>query len=136
MIKLRIGIVMLGSAVAGACAWSPPGMIGLSAAEVDQFEQITARRVRRCYHTPQVTSSARRIATRLRVRYGPDGSLLGLPILLSQSGVTEWNQAYAGQMAEAARTAVIRCAPVHIPPALAHFPVNEIDLLFSPLLHG
>ena len=136
MDRFGITIVMLAATFVPGCALTAPRTIRVAAADVRQFEEVTARRVRRCYHTPHVSSSARRIATKLRVRYGPDGSLLGMPELLSQSGVTEWNSAYAGQMAEAARTAVIRCAPIHIPPAMARFPVNEIDLLFSPLLRG
>jgi hypothetical protein len=96
------------------------------------FAAQAAEQVRHCYRTPPIARAGREIATRLRVRYAPDGSLIGLPIVVSQSGVTATNQAYASPMAEAARLAVIRCAPIHVPAAFAQYPWNEFDLLFSP----
>jgi hypothetical protein len=101
--------------------------------EIRDFELSTARQIRPCYRSPKITGAARTISTRLRVRYGPDGALLGLPELISQVGVTDTNRLYAQRMAEAARMAVIRCAPVRIPSAFAAYRINEIDLTFSPV---
>ena len=123
-------ILLLLPLPAAACA---PEAIRIAPAEIHSFELSTARQIQPCYRSPKITGAARTISTRLRVRYGPDGALIGLPELISQAGVTETNRLYAERMAEAARIAVIRCAPVHIPPAFAAYRVNEIDLLFSPV---
>ena len=86
--------------------------------------------------TSRIASSAPgnsgEIVTEIRVRYGPDGAVIGLPAVVAQRGVTPLNSSYAGRMAEAARLAVLRCAPIPIPPGLAEVPWHEIDLVFSP----
>jgi hypothetical protein len=123
-------ILLLFPLLAPACA---SDSIRIAPAEIRSFELSTARQIQPCYRSPKIIGAARTISTRLRVRYGRDGALIGPPELISQAGVTETNRLYAERMAEAARMAVIRCAPVRIPPALAAYPVNEIDLLFSPV---
>ncbi len=116
---------------AAACAGADS--VRIAPAEIRSFELNTARQIQPCYRSPKITGAARTISTRLRVRYGPDGSLIGPPELVEQVGVTDGNRLYAERMAEAARMAVIRCAPVRIPPAFAAHRVNEIDLTFSPV---
>src|ERR1044071_7551468 len=77
--------------------------IRIAPAEIEKFELATARQIRHCYRSPKITGAARTISTRLRVRYGPDGGLIGLPELVSQAGVTDNNRLYAERMADAAR---------------------------------
>jgi hypothetical protein len=95
-----------------------------------------AAQVKRCYRSPRVTSDGRRISTRIAVRYAPDGSVLGLPVLVSQSGVTPENQMYADDMAEAAIASVVRCSPLHLPPELYELGWNAFELTFSPAMRG
>ena len=116
---------------ATACAGSDS--VRIARAEVRSFELSTAKQIQPCYRSPKITGAARTISTTLRVRYGPDGTVIGLPEMVSQVGVTDGNRLYAERMAEAARIAVIRCAPVRIPPVFAAYRVNEIDLTFSPV---
>ena len=91
-----------------------------------------AAQVRRCYRTPRVTRPARQIATRLRVRLAPDGTVRAEPEVIAQHGVTPANQLFAPQMAEAAIQSVLRCAPLVLPPELYDVGWNEFDLTFSP----
>ena len=91
-----------------------------------------ADQVKRCYRAPKVASAGKQISTRLRVRLAADGTLAALPELVAQTGVTPDNQFYAGRMAEAASLAVVRCAPLRLPPELHGGGWNEIDLIFSP----
>src|SRR3569623_1503268 len=100
--------------LAAGCTAAPAPVV--SAAAAGQVLAAAAQQVRRCYRDPAAPSAARRIVTRLRVRYGPDGALIGLPLTVSQQGVTEANRAYAERMAEAASLAVIRCSPLRQPP--------------------
>ena len=95
------------------------------------FEQA-AMQVKRCYRAPRVPSAARQISTRLMLRLNADGSLAGLPTILEQTGVTAENQAYAGEMAEAASLAAIRCAPLRLPPDLYEALWSSFELKFSP----
>lgn len=104
---------------------APSPAVGLASAEV-------AGQVRRCYRSPRVPSEGRRIVTRLLVRYGPDGALIGLPVLVGQQGVTPEGLPYAGRMVEAAKQAVVRCSPIRLPAGLGTRPNKDFVLTFSP----
>ena len=121
---------MLVAALAGGCAPLPSPPAGH---EVDQALQSAARQVHRCYRAPRVSSAGRQIVTRLRVRLMPDGALAGLPILIGQSGVTPSNRTSAAPMAQAAVAAVMRCAPLRLPPDLYARGWSAFELTFSPL---
>ena len=102
--------------------------------EVRSVAAEAARQVRRCYRSPVVPTPARRIVTRLRVRFLPDGNVAGLPALVFQQNVTAETAPWAGRMAEAATGAVIRCAPYRLPAGLYRGGWDELDLTFSPRL--
>ncbi|HLL30443.1 MAG TPA: hypothetical protein VK403_05555 [Allosphingosinicella sp.] len=95
-----------------------------------------AEQVRRCYRAPRVPSAGRAIVTRLLARYGPDGVLVGLPLLVSQQGLTPESRAYAGRMTEAARLAIIHCSPIRLPPKLGKRRAVEFYLTFSPRMRA
>ena len=110
-----------------------PSVQAVSAAD-QRLSAAVANQVRRCYRSPRIPSTGRQIVTRLLVRYAPDGSLAGLPLLVSQQAVTPDNQAYAGRMAEAAKQAVVRCSPVNLPGEQGRARASEFYLTFSPQL--
>lgn len=85
-----------------------------------------------CYRSPKLNRSARQIVTVLRVSYTPDGRLANNPVLRTQSGLTDENAVYAGQMARAAIESVERCVPLRLPPELYKGGWDEFDLTFSP----
>lgn len=95
-----------------------------------------AAQVKRCYRPPRVIGDGRRIATRLVVRYAPDGQLIGVPEVVAQSGVTPANRIFADEMAEAAIASVLRCSPLRLPPELYQVGWNRFELTFSPVLRG
>jgi len=115
-----------------ACAAPQQQVRGPDPRLVARVTHDAAQQVKRCYRAPKVNRDARQIATRLRVRYGPDGELLGFPTILSQSSVTPANRPYATTMAQAAITAVINCSPVKLPPELYARGWDEFELTFSP----
>lgn len=119
------------AALGGGCASMPGSPQHI--ARVDEALTSASQQVRRCYRAPRVATDARQIVTRLRIRLTPEGQLAGLPILLRQSGVTASNEPYAGEMAEAAIAAVMRCAPLTLPRGLYANGWSEFDLTFSPL---
>jgi hypothetical protein len=120
----------LAAAIVAGCASSATG---------DRVDSVIANRlleqaaiqVKRCYRSPRVPSHARQIVTSLELRLNTDGTLAGLPLILSQEGVTPANRPYAARMAEAASLAVIKCAPLHLPPEFSAF-WDHIELKFSP----
>lgn len=127
------------AAVAGCAAPQMPsdivriGSDGTAAFRIETARSIesAAAQVRKCYRFPRVSHSGRQIVTRLRVRYAPDGTLAGIPTILSQSGVTPANRMYAEAMGQAAILSVIRCSPLNLPAELHARGWDEFDLTFS-----
>lgn len=101
-----------------------PGSLAASAAVAEQ--------VRRCYRAPRVPSSGRNIVTRLLARYTADGTLVGVPLLVSQQGLTNETEPYASRMAEAAKLAVLRCSRVRLPEEVGRRRGSDFLLTFSP----
>jgi hypothetical protein len=119
------------SALLPACSQSSTRIQAVSALAQRASAEV-ASQVRRCYRAPRIPSVGRTIVTRLLVRYGPDGVLEDLPVMVFQQGTGPQNQPYAGRMAEAARLAVIQCSPVRLPPELREHRGSEFYLTFSP----
>lgn len=130
-----LAVVMLAPALLGGCAtarssaWVEPELVARLTADA-------AAQIRRCYRTPKVIGDGKRITTRLHVRYAADGSVVGLPTVLSQSGVTPSNRLFADDMAQAAIASVVACSPLRFSPGLNQFGANVFELTFSPSLRG
>ena len=107
-----------------------------SAELVAKATSDAAAQVKRCYRSPKVFGTGRRISTKLAVRYAPDGNIIGGPTLVSQGGVTAENQMFADDMAAAAIESVVRCSPLHLPPELYAYGWSSFELTFSPVLRG
>jgi hypothetical protein len=103
-------------------------MAGLAAA--------IAAQVKPCYVVPAGGTDAQVIVTVLRLRFNPDGSVATPPAITEQSGVTAANQAYARQMGEAARRAVLRCSPLRLPADLYEGGWEDIEFVFNPRMMG
>ncbi|MGQ0560074.1 MAG: cell envelope integrity protein TolA [Sphingosinicella sp.] len=127
----RVAILL--ALVSAACTEAAPARP--SRAEVQRSISYAAQQVRRCYRAPRVSSEARQIVTRLRVRLTTDGQLAALPMVVSQNGGAPGLDRDSRLMAEAAIAAVIRCAPIALWPPL---PQSELTfmLTFSPLAMG
>jgi hypothetical protein len=127
---LRAAAPLAAFAAAGCTAL--PGPDRPDPLQVSAAIGAAADQVKRCYRPPKVAWAGKQIVTRLRVRFAPDGSLAGVPAVVGQTGVTPVNRPYASRMAEAASLAVIRCAPLRLPPDLYESGWDELDLTFSP----
>lgn len=126
---------LIALAALSACAGPPvPAPARSPAARLASAE--VAGQVRRCYRSPRVPSAGKRIVTRLLVRYGADGRLVGLPVLIGLEGITEESRPYAGRMTEAAKLAVVRCSPIRLPAPLGNKPTSVFFLTFSPQLRA
>ena len=146
-----IGLLLLAAALAGCNAGPRDGLTASRAvdrvtgtliarpkgprvdpAKVRAAIDSAAAQVKRCYRHPGVPSVGRSISTRVRLRLGPDGGLVDVPMIVTQTGVTPDNRLFAGRMAEAASQAVMRCAPLRLPAELHAGGWEEMDLTFSP----
>jgi hypothetical protein len=130
-----------GLALAACTTPTPTNMVYVmpkrpSAELVARVTADAAAQVKRCYRTPRVFGAGRRISTRLGVRYAADGSVIGVPTVLSQSGITPENAMFADDMAAAAVESVVRCSPLHLPPELYAMGWSSFELTFSPALRG
>ena len=132
MTGARSGLVAAAIALA-ACVHAPEPEVRVDPVIANAVLASAAAQVRRCYRSPGTSSASRRIITRLAVRLNADGSLAQLPVLLGQSGVDADNGAEAPRMAAAASLAVIRCAPLRLPPDQYALIWHSIELTFSPL---
>lgn len=107
-----------------ASAVSAQAMAGLAAA--------IAAQVKPCYSIPAGGTDAERIVTVLRLRFNQDGSVATAPAVVEHNGVTEANQPYVRQMDDAAKRAVLRCAPLRLPPQLYAGGWEDIVFNFRP----
>lgn len=112
----------------GACASLPHGRSN-PVVEAGALASA-AEQVRRCYRSPRIPSHGREIVTHVRVNYAGGGTIVGVPILLRQEGVTPGNRGYAAPMAEAAIASVLRCSPITLPAPMRADPW-QIDYRFS-----
>jgi len=135
--RLQAAIVLCPLALAGCVA--PPVIVAPQARPAGPDPQLVARavsdaadQIKGCYRSPRLNRLARQIVTVLHVSYTPEGNLATTPMINSQSGVTEENRIYSGQMARAAIEAVERCVPLRLPPELYKGGWDEFDLTFSP----
>ena len=102
-----------------------PAMNGLAAA--------IFRQIKPCYELGGLGgTSAVAITTLLDLHFNQDGSVAGLPQLVSQDGVNDSNRRYANQMVEISRRAVLRCAPLKLPPEMYDGGWQHIQLNFKP----
>lgn len=91
------------------------------------------RQIQPCYDLGGLGGTpAMQITTVLQLRFNQDGSVAGTPQLVEQQGVDDGNRAYAKQMVEVSRRAVLRCAPLKLPAELYAGGWENIVLNFVP----
>jgi hypothetical protein len=104
----------------------------ISALQLSSIGAQIVAQIKPCYEVPSGGVDVSRIRTTLDLRLNKDGSLASAPTLVEQTGVNSDNRAYAQNMAEAARRAVQRCAPLHLPAELYKGGWDHIQPTFTP----
>jgi hypothetical protein len=93
---------------------------------------LIAAKVKPCYNPPAGGAEAGTIVTTLSIRMRRDGTVASVTAG-DQSGVNGQNAAYARQMADAARRAVLRCSPITgLPADLYEGGWDDFDFRFRP----
>jgi outer membrane biosynthesis protein TonB len=106
-----------------AAAISPLAMNGLAA--------LLQKQVLPCYNPPVGGTDIASITTLLSLKMKRDGSVASVRIG-EQTGINDQNRPYARQMADAARRAVLRCAPFKLPVELYEGGWDDFDYRFHP----
>lgn len=110
-----------------------PRQAKLSAIQAATLEQAIRAQIAPCWNPPIGGADVAEMTAVLKIRLNQDGTVAGPPEFVSQTGATAGNQAYARAFVETARRAVLRCAPLRLPPDL--FPYwREFELNFDPRL--
>ena len=117
-----------GKAEKPRAAVSSRNMAGLVQAIRDQ--------VKPCYVIPTGGEGSDSIQTVLRLRFRQDGAVATPPAVVEQNGLTAANRSYAKQMSDAAKRAVLRCAPLKLPPDLYDGGWEDIEFVFNPRAMG
>ena len=109
-----------------------PRASAVSAQSMNGLIALIAAKVKPCYNPPAGGADSGSITTVLSIRMNKDGSVASVTPG-AQSGVNGSNQAYARQMADAARRAVLRCSPVTgLPAELYRGGWDDFDFRFRP----
>ena len=109
-----------------------PRASAVSARSMSGLVGLIAARVKPCYNPPAGGADAGSITTTLSIRMNKDGTVASVTPG-AQSGVNGSNSAYAKQMADAARRAVLRCSPITgLPPELYDGGWDDFDFRFKP----
>jgi hypothetical protein len=106
-----------------AATISPLAMNGLAA--------LLLQQVKPCYNPPEGGADTASIATVLNLKMKRDGSVASAEIG-EQTGINDQNRAYARQMADAARRAVLRCSPFKLPAELYDGGWDDFAFRFRP----
>jgi outer membrane biosynthesis protein TonB len=109
-----------------------PRAAAVSAASMNGLIALIAAKVKPCYNPPAGGADSGSITTVLSIRMNKDGSVASVTPG-AQNGVNGSNQAYARQMADAARRAVLRCSPITgLPADLYEGGWDDFDFRFRP----
>ena len=103
----------------------------VSSRDMASLAQAIIRQIKPCYVVPAGGVDIAEIVTVFRVRLNRNGSVRNVDIL-EQNGVNSANRDYARQVAEAARRAMLRCAPLDLPAELYEGGWDDMDISFRP----
>lgn len=93
--------------------------------------QAIRAQVAPCWNPPVGGRDVRRMTVIVRVQYGRDGRVIGLPVADTPTGMTAANADYARAFAETARRAVLRCQPLKLPADLYDLWAS-VEINFDP----
>mgnify|MGYP001618019575 FL=1 len=124
----RLNSAAIGSAIGQAV---PKGVAGLSIRQRTNLADMIRSQITPCWNPPQAEDNSGHGTIVMRIRLGRDGGVLGTPALSRIGGQTAANGAYANALAGSVRRAILRCAPLRLPPEL-YDAWADVELNFDP----
>lgn len=92
-----------------------PKSARIDAKATASLEAAIRAQIAPCWNPPIGGADVKKMTVVLHIELAKDGSVIGRPSVVSQSGATAGNADYARAFAETARRAVLRCAPIKLP---------------------
>jgi outer membrane biosynthesis protein TonB len=92
-----------------------PKSARLDAHATASLEQAIRAQIAPCWNPPIGGADVKKMTVVLHIELARDGTVIGRPTVVSQTGTTTGNADYARAFAETARRAVLRCAPIKLP---------------------
>ena len=105
-------------AFAKAIALSIPKSARVDARATASLAAAIRAQVAPCWNPPIGGADVRKMTVVLGIALARDGSVIGRPTVVSQTGATAGNSGYAKAFADTAVRAVLRCAPLKLPPEM------------------
>jgi outer membrane biosynthesis protein TonB len=103
----------------------------VSSRDMASLAQAIIRQIKPCYVVPAGGVDIDEIVTVFRLQLHRNGTVRAVN-LEDQEGVNSSNRDYARQVAEAARRAILRCAPLDLPSELYEGGWDDMDIGFRP----
>lgn len=94
---------------------SAPKVAAIDPRAAATIAQAIRAQVAPCWNPPIGGADVRRMTVLIRADFSRDGRLIGVPVIVSQTGVTVGNADYSRAFAETARRALLRCSPLKLP---------------------
>lgn len=127
-VPTRLNSAAIGSAIGKA---APRGTAGLTVRQRTNLEDMVRAQVTPCWNPPVAEEGYGHVTVTLRMALERSGNVLGTPAITGIHGTSAANGAYARALAGSVRRAVLRCAPLRLPPELFDAWSN-IELNFDP----
>ncbi|TFU01358.1 hypothetical protein EUV02_13800 [Polymorphobacter arshaanensis] len=103
----------------------------LDARATASLEAAIRSQIAPCWNPPIGGADVKKMTVVLHIDLQRDGSVIGRPTVVSQTGATAGNADYARAFAETARRAVLRCSPLKLPPEMFEA-WKSFELNFDP----
>ncbi len=108
----------------------PQGAARLNAFQAASLEAAIRAQITPCWNVPKAPDGAGKIVVLLGIVLSPAGALVGIPKILSVTGISSGTAAYGRALAGSVRRAVTLCAPLKLP--AEHYQAwREIELNFD-----
>jgi outer membrane biosynthesis protein TonB len=119
------------SALADKIAAAAPKNARVDPRAAATLAQAIQSQVAPCWNPPIGGADVRKMTVLIRADFAKDGRVLGVPTVVSQTGVSAGNSDYARAFAETAKRAVLRCSPLKLPANMYDL-WKSVEINFDP----
>ena len=126
--QTRISSATIGSAIGRA---APRGAAGLTVRQRTNLEDMIRSQITPCWNPPAADEVSGSVTVLMRIQLDRSGAVVGSPAVSRIKGETAANAAYTRALSGSVRRAVLRCAPLKLPPELFEA-WADVELNFDP----
>lgn len=126
--RSRLNSAAIGSVIGQAV---PKGVAGLTVRQRANLVDMIRSQITPCWNPPVADDKSGHVTVLMRIRLDRVGGVMGVPAVSRMTGRTAANEAYANALSSSVRRAVLRCAPLKLPPEL-YDAWADVELNFDP----